>query len=219
VAEVLAVALGAEHRQDPVLPRTGGPAGNAQLTAWSGLVLLALFLAESATLLALGSLISWHIVIGTVLTALALLKTATTGWRILRYYTGDPTYRQAGPPPLILRMLGPFVILTALAALGSGLALIALGTSSRDALFTAAGFRVDAVTVHQGTVLALAVALGLHSLTRIVPALRLAAVAPRARRVPGGGIRIAILAATLLLGAVASVVVLDLSDTWTRGGF
>ena len=45
-AETLAAALGRAHRADPVLTGTGWPAGNARLTAWTGLVLLALFLAE-----------------------------------------------------------------------------------------------------------------------------------------------------------------------------
>ena len=42
VTDVLATALGQQHRDDPVRPRTGGPAGNAQFTAWLGLLLLVL---------------------------------------------------------------------------------------------------------------------------------------------------------------------------------
>lgn len=59
------------------------------------------------TLLDVGGLISWHVVIGTLLIPPALLKTASTGWRIARYYSGTPPYRQAGPPPMLLRILGP----------------------------------------------------------------------------------------------------------------
>jgi hypothetical protein len=40
VGDVIASASGAELRHDPVLPRTGGPSGNARLTAWAGLLLL-----------------------------------------------------------------------------------------------------------------------------------------------------------------------------------
>ena len=130
--EVVSTALGEVHRDDPALPRTGGPAGNARLTAWAGVVLLVLFLVECFTLLGLDQMLSVHIVVGAMLVPLALLKTATTGWRIARYYAGSPMYREAGPPPLLLRTLGPLVIFTALAVLGSGLALIPLGGSAHD---------------------------------------------------------------------------------------
>src|SRR5262245_48538198 len=119
-----AEALGRAHRDDPVLDGTGGPAGNARLTAWTGLVLLVLFLAELVTVLDVRNWISWHVAIGVLLVPPALLKTATTGWRIVRYYTGNAPYRKAGPPPLALRVLGPLVVATTLGVLGSGVALI-----------------------------------------------------------------------------------------------
>jgi hypothetical protein len=49
-AELPAEAAGRRRRADPVLAGAGGPAGNARLTAWTGLVLLALFGAELVTL-------------------------------------------------------------------------------------------------------------------------------------------------------------------------
>ncbi len=103
---------------------TGGPAGNARLTAWTGLVLLVLLLAELVTLLDVRGLITWHVAVGVLLIPPALLKTGSTGWRIIRYYTGSRPYRHAGPPPLLLRVLGPLVVLFTLAVLGSGVALI-----------------------------------------------------------------------------------------------
>src|SRR5665213_387039 len=86
VSDAFYSAIGRLHRDDPIEPRTVGPAGNARLTAWTGLLLLVLSLAELVTLLNVGGLISWHIVIGTLLIPPALLKTASTGWRIIRYY-------------------------------------------------------------------------------------------------------------------------------------
>src|SRR5436309_13379598 len=102
IAEFWATTTGHEHRHDPVLQHTGGPAGNARLTAWTGIVLLPLFLAETVTLVSVGHLISWHIAMGALLVPPALLKTASTGWRITRYYTGDRRYVEAGPPPFLL---------------------------------------------------------------------------------------------------------------------
>ena len=46
---------------DHMLPRTGGPAGNAALTAWTGLTLLVLSVAELLTLFNVTGLISWHV--------------------------------------------------------------------------------------------------------------------------------------------------------------
>ena len=89
-ADVLAEATGRRHRSDAVVPGGGGPAGNARLTAATGLVLLVLFLAELVTLLDVSGLIGWHVAIGVLLVPPALLKTASTGWRIVRYYGGQP---------------------------------------------------------------------------------------------------------------------------------
>lgn len=99
LGDVVASASGAELRHDPELPRTGGPAGNARLTAWTGLLLLVGYLVECFTLLSLHAMLTVHILVGAILVPLVMLKTATTGWRIVRYYLGSPSYRAAGPPP------------------------------------------------------------------------------------------------------------------------
>src|SRR3954453_16080559 len=149
VAEVVSTAVGHSHRTDPVRPRTGGPAGNARLTAWLGVLLLVAFVVECVTLMSLDGMLSAHVFVGALLVPLALAKTATTSWRMLRYYFGNADYRRAGPPPLLLRLLGPLVVITSLAVLGTGLALIALGDSSRVAIAGVAGFRLDAVMLHK----------------------------------------------------------------------
>jgi hypothetical protein len=214
--DTLAEATGRTGRADPVLPGSGGPAGNARLTAWTGLVLLALFLVELATLLSLDSLLSWHVVVGVLLVPPALLKTATTGWRIIGYYTGRTTYRQAGPPPMPLRILGPLVVLFTLAVLGSGLALIALGpTAGRTPFLSVLGFDVDMLTVHQGTFIAWAVVTGLHTLGRLLPALRIVGARPLVRsRVPGRITRGTVFVATLAVAGVAAAVLLAPSGPW-----
>jgi len=219
VTDVVGTAVGRARRGDPVLPRTGGPAGNARLTAWIGLGLLIAFLAELVTLLDVTGLISWHIVIGVLLVPPALVKTATTGWRILRYYTGNRAYRQAGPPPLLLRLLGPVVVLTTLAVLGTGLVLIAVGPDATfTPLLTAAGQQISWLTLHQVTFIAWGVATGLHVLARTVPAARLAlASESRSTRVAGTLARSLTLFATVVLAIVAAVIILRLSGAWTGG--
>jgi len=219
VTDVVGTALGHARRGDPVLPRTGGPAGNARMTAWLGLGLLIVFLAELVTLLDVTGLISWHIIIGVLLVPPALVKTATTGWRILRYYTGNRAYRQAGPPPLLLRLLGPVVVLTTLTVLSSGLVLIAVGPDATfTPLLTVAGQQISWLTLHQITFIAWGVATGLHVLARTVPAARLAlASESRSSRVAGTPARSLTLLATVIVAATAAVIILQLSGSWTGG--
>jgi len=210
---VVSTALGKEHRPDPVSGRSGGPAGNARLTAWLGLLLLIAFLVECVTLLRLGQLISVHIVVGVLLVALVIAKTATTGWRILRYYSGDPRYRSAGPPPLLLRLLGPAVVVGGLAVLGTGLALVALGDSAHHSLFVVGPLRVDAITLHQAAIVLWLVVTVPHTVTRLVPAVQLTMA--RRRRISGGALRAVALASVVAAGAVtAGYVVNDDSGSW-----
>ena len=86
--------------------------------------------AEAVTLLQVRQLISVHVFVGVLLIPLVLLKTASTGYRFVHYYKGDPAYRRKGPPHPILRITGPILVLTSLGLLGSGLALHALGRST-----------------------------------------------------------------------------------------
>jgi hypothetical protein len=205
LASTIAVATGREHREEPVLPRTGGPAGNAVLTAWTGLVLLVLFVSELLTLLNMHALISWHVVIGALLVPPALLKTGSTGWRMVRYYRGHEAYEVAGPPPLLLRVLGPLVVLSTLGLLASGGMLAILGRqASRHVLVTLPLLRVDWVTVHQGMFAVWAGATGLHLIGRLVPALRIAIVRRIHGHVPGRAPR-------LVAGLVALAVAVPLA--------
>lgn len=204
-----------------MLAGTGGPAGNARLTAWIGLLLLVLFLAELVTLLDVHGLISWHLAVGALLVPPALLKTGTTGWRIIRYYAGDRSYRAAGPPPILLRVLGPLVVISTWAVLATGVALVILGPgSSRSALWSPLGQRVDAITLHQGSFLVWAVVTGLHTLGRLVPAVQ--TVLPRAstaRAVPGRRLRLVTVVLAALLAVVTAVVVLRGANAWQHDRF
>lgn len=214
--DAFATAIGTRHRDDPVSAHTGGPAGNARLTAWTGLLLLVFSLVECVTLLSVRGLITVHILIGAFLLPLVLLKTGTTGWRIARYYLGSAAYRQAGPPPLLLRILGPLVVLAGFAVLGTGLALIALGRSTFTPILTVAGFRVDALTLHQGAFIVWLAATGLHVLVRTVPALQIT-MGPR-HEIAGAPGRAGVLLATTLVSVAVSILVLQLSSDWTQAG-
>ena len=131
VADTLAEASGRDARENPVLPGTGGPAGNALLTAWTALVLLVVSIGELLTLFDVRGLISWHVALGALLVPPAAMKTASTTWRMASYYLGSTPYREAGPPPLLMRLLGPLVVLSTLGLLGTGVLLVLWGRSGR----------------------------------------------------------------------------------------
>ena len=216
VADTVAEAIGRERRTDPVLPRTGGPAGNALLTAWTALVLLVGSVAELLTLFDVTGLISWHVAIGALLVPPALMKTASTGWRLAHYYSRTGSYVEAGPPPLLLRLLGPLVVVSTLGLLGSGVLLVLLGPAAAHAsLLDVIGFRVDWVTVHQGFFAVWATVTGLHLLGRIVPALRLTlAPGSAAAAVPGASARGFLLAAMATSAIVLAIVLVQTAGSW-----
>jgi hypothetical protein len=217
IDDVLDEAVGRRQRPDPVVGRTAGPAGNAQLTAWTGLLLLALVAVELVTLVDVRGLLSWHVVVGVLLTAVATLKIASTGWRFLRYYAGHRPYQQAGPPPTLLRILGPLVVAATVGVLGSGLWLIVVGPEGgRRTLVSLLGQRLDLVSVHQALFVVFAVVAGLHLVARFVPAVVLATERGRREdgRLRGRGPRVAVLVATLAAGALAAVLILPAAADW-----
>ncbi len=89
----------------------------------TGAVLLVLFAAEGFTILSIRQLMTVHFFVGMLLIGPVVLKIASTGYRFVRYYTGSAPYVAKGPPAPLLRLLGPLVILTSAAVIGSGVAL------------------------------------------------------------------------------------------------
>jgi hypothetical protein len=221
-ADVVAEATGGSHRRDATVPGTGGPAGNAKLTAWTGLLLLALTLVEVFTVLDVRGMLSWHVAVGSILVPVALLKTGSTGWRFVRYYARQSDYHEAGPPPMLLRILGPLVVVSTLGLLGTGLALIVMGpTSGRRPLVTVFGQGLDVLTAHQALFIVFAVVTGLHLLARIVPAVTL--VLDRRQQsgasVPGSRGRMILLAVAVVAGIVTAIVFVKWETSWSHDQF
>ncbi len=201
---------GRADRHDPVVAGTGGPAGNARLTAWTGLVLLVLLAIEGVTLLDVGGLISWHLIVGLLLVPPALLKVGTTGWRIVRYYTGDTAYRQAGPPQVVLRVVGPLVVLFTLLVLGTGILLTIAGPSHRDTGLL--GLPFGALSLHKASFIAWLVVMTVHVLARTVSATKIVTgrLASGAS-VPGRGARTGVL---LTMAGSSVVLAVLLAGPW-----
>jgi hypothetical protein len=220
VADLVEHAVGRSHRVDPSLPGTGGPAGNAVLTAWTGLVLLVLSLGELLTLVDVRGLVSWHVAIGALLVPPALMKTGSTGWRLVRYYSGSRPYREAGPPPLVLRLLGPLVVASTLGLLASGVWLVVHGEqSARQALVDVGGLRIDWITIHQGFFAVWCVVTGLHLLGRILPALRLSVARAGTARPAGAWARAALMVVAAVVAVGLAVVLVRADASWAHDQF
>ena len=93
----------------------------------TGAVLLVLFVAECLTLLNIGNLLTLHVFLGMLLLGPVGLKIGSTLWRFTRYYAGSAAYVRRGPPAPLQRVTGPFVILTTVAVLGTGIMLAVEG--------------------------------------------------------------------------------------------
>ena len=212
---VLDEALGRREVEPTGENRWGGPAGNGRLTAWLGVLVLYLAAAQLITLLDVEKVLSWHVALGGALVPVALAKTAVTGWRMVNYYRGVPAYRDAGAPPMPLRILGPLVVLSTLALVGTGLSLLAIGpTGINRPLFTVFGFQVAPLTIHQVVFFAFAAFTGLHLLARLVPAWQ-RTVGTKGVAVAGAGGRAGVIA----LVAVAAIVSSSLVEHAFHGWF
>ncbi|HEY0869012.1 MAG TPA: hypothetical protein VGD55_01320 [Acidothermaceae bacterium] len=172
-----------------------GAEGNARLTGSAAAVLLILLAAEGATLPALHALLRPHVFIGFALIPPVALKIGSTLYRFGRYYRRAPNYRRKGPPPTVLRILGPVVILTTILVLGSGVAL----------LFLNANWQQHMLTLHKLSFVVWFGAMTVHVLGHI---LETAQLAPRdwnprsTHSLPGSRIRRWALGASVLAGGL-----------------
>jgi hypothetical protein len=110
----------------------GGTDGNERLTTLTGAILVVLLLVIGVTILRIRQLIDLHLFVGLLLLGPVLLKLGSTGYRFVRYYSGNPAYRTKGPPDLVLRVIGPIVVLGTVAVFVSGIVLMYEGARHRD---------------------------------------------------------------------------------------
>jgi hypothetical protein len=186
--------------------QTGGPEGNARLTALTGAALLVLLAVEGITLLSLRTMLSWHIFVGLLVIPVVGLKLGSTGYKIYRYYTRRGDYVEAGPPHLLLRLLGPVVALSTVALLTTGIVLIVEKPGGGLALL-----------LHKASFAVWVAALGAHVLAhlgRLPRALR-SDLSGRAE-VAGSRGRLLLVAGAVVIGAIAAVALLPLGAAWVH---
>lgn len=173
-------------------------AANERLTATTATVLLVLLAVEGFTILSVRQMLSVHIVVGLLLIPPVALKLASTGYRFLRYYTGDAAYVAKGPPHLAMRLLAPLLVVSTVTVLGTGVALLALGPERhRDVV----------LGLHKASFLVWFVLMSVHVL---VYAPRL----PRALLSGNAWTRLGLVTGSLVAGAVLAGAAYSLASPW-----
>ncbi len=184
----------------------GGPDGNARLTGSTGAMLIALLGVEALTVLSLGSLLSLHIFIGVLLIPPVILKLASTGYRFTRYYTGSAPYVAKGPPALLLRALGPILVLSVAVLLVTGVLLLAMGPGDGPLR-----------GLHKLSFIVLGIAVSVHVLAHLSNVAGLAAADWRKRtRLPGSAIRRFAVLASLLAGLAFGAAAVHYDGSWVH---
>jgi hypothetical protein len=187
----------------------GGTTGNQRLTVAAGVMLLLPLAVIGVTLISLRGLLWVHLFVGMLLIGPVALKLGSTGYRFIRYYSGNLSYRRAGPPPVLLRMIAPMVVLSTVVVMASGVALLFAGPQSRDTL----------LPIHKVSFVLWAAFTGLHVLGHLpsVPqALRAdyGASAKLSHDTTGRAGRVLSLAGALTAGAVLAILVIPEFGPW-----
>ena len=165
-------------------------------------------LGELATLvLGLRQTLPAHIALGVALIPVVVLKLASTGWRMIRYYTHAPEYRAEGPPRPFLRGIAPLVAGSTVVLLGSGVGLVIAGPHAQ---FLRA--------VHSASFALFLVVVGAHAFAYL-PKLRRFAFADWAsgRRVQGHQLRRGLVAFVLVAAAAVAIAALQTAGPWFAG--
>jgi hypothetical protein len=177
----------------------------------TGAVLLVGFALEGATIVAIHQFLWLHFVVGFALIGPVLLKIGSTMYRFTRYYARAQPYVRRGPPAPLLRVLGPLVICTSAAVLGTGVALAFVGRGHGNWLFLhKASFILwfGVMTVH---VLAYAPRLPRLLLRGRDPS------HPGPSAAPGGAVRWLALGAALAAGVLVAAATMHLAAQWGAG--
>lgn len=202
-----------EHASDFLFPVAddrdlgAGVEGNSRLTSAVGAFLLVALFIEGVTLLiGVGQSLTLHVFIGFLVIPPVLLKLSSTGYRMVRYYTGDERYQRKGPPHPALRIIGPLVILSTVALLGTGV----------SAIFVRGSTSQNLADLHQTAFIVWVVLMSLHVLGHLVETARYSAAdwAPRQPRVRRVAVRRILVAGSVVIGLGLGALSVGWASSW-----
>ncbi|MHB8330347.1 MAG: hypothetical protein ACYDD6_12115 [Acidimicrobiales bacterium] len=203
------IGTGGRHRRhlQSEDPAERGVEGNARLTAATAAVLLVLLAFEGVTILRIRALLSPHVFIGMLIVPPVLLKVGSTTYRFVRYYRGTPAYRLKGPPPALLRLLGPFIVVSTLVVIASGIALLLVPAPGRQPL----------LLLHKASFVLWFAGMAVHVTGHLLDTARLAPrdwVRRSRRQAAGAGLRQWAVAASVAGGVPLGIMLLGRVGPW-----
>ncbi|TAN24164.1 MAG: hypothetical protein EPN30_06855 [Actinomycetota bacterium] len=185
---------------------------NTRLTALTGLLIFLLLAAEGVTVPFVGQLFTLHAFIGWLLLPPILLKISSTSYRFVMYYVGNPRYTKAGPPKPLLRIIGPLIIITTTLLMWSGIEMVLIGPHGSNIAFWG--------TIHKASFIFWFGLMAVHVLAYFLKAgtLSISELARRSGahsvRTSGRLIRLAVVAGSLVLGAILGLHQWHLTGPW-----
>lgn len=212
VPETANATSGAAGRVSVSAVTGGGTEGNERLTAMTSVILVVMLAVLGLTIVRIGQLTWLHLFLGLLLLGPVALKMGSTGYRFMRYYTGDRAYREKGPPEVALRLIAPIVVITTLIVFVSGVVLLFHGPANRGEL----------VTIHKVSFIVWIVFTAIHVLGHLPSLGRLFGVTAEESglsSVPSGATgRWIALAGAVVAGLVIAIVLLPQFGAWTAHG-
>jgi hypothetical protein len=179
--------------------------GNERLTGVNAVVLLVLLAAEGVTIPFVRQWMTLHVFLGLLLIPPVLLKLASTGWRLTRYYLRDAEYVRRGPPHPFLRLLvAPLTVASTAVLFGTGVALVL--THPHDGWI---------IGLHKASFVVWFGAMGVHVLAHVLKLPRLVR-ADFLRDSPGGYLRRLTVAAAIVAGVVVAIAALPAAHDWAH---
>ncbi len=178
--------------------------GNARITGALGAAIFVLLFVEGLTILRVERYMGLHVFLGTLIIVFVVLKIASTTYRFVRYYVGQRDYVRKGPPPPLLRVLGPIVTVTTAAVLATGFGALLAGNSHW------------LVPAHKASFIVWFVAMTLHVLGHALetPALAFADWRRSGRETRGTRARLSLLAAAVVVGVPVAMLSLRWAHHW-----
>ena len=165
---------------------------------------------EGVTIVRVGSLLTLHVFVGALLVPPVLVKMSSTIWRFAKYYLGTPEYRHKGPPPVVLRVLGPFAIILTIIVFATGFLLLLGPTSMRG----------EFLTLHRASFFVWFAVMTIHVIGHIGETTRFSTKdwTRRSRElVAGSTARRIVLLGSLVIGVAVALLVVSHVGPWQHG--
>lgn len=107
----------------------------ARLLALLGSVLFIGLVIEGVTIVFIGQMVALHVVLGMILLPIMAYKTIVAMYRFSMYYLGASDFKRAGPPEMLLRVIGPLLVVTTVILMFSGIILVYAKPDTSTATF------------------------------------------------------------------------------------